>query len=80
MSKMRHGVETVVEEGAEAVRTCKAHQKKLYILSNYPEAHFMRNMKEYDFFSLFDGYVVSAMEHALKPDRISEKNAAPTML
>lgn len=46
---MRHGVETVVEEGAEAVRTCKAHQKKLYILSNYPEAHFMRNMKEYDF-------------------------------
>lgn len=59
----------VVEEGEEAVRVCKAHQKKLYVLSNYPEPHFMRNVREYDFFSLFDGYVVSAMEHMLKPDR-----------
>ena len=59
----------VVKEGEDAVRICKAHGKKLYVLSNYPERHFLRNVKEYDFFSLFDGYVVSAMEHQMKPDQ-----------
>ena len=59
----------VVKEGADAVHICKAHGKKLYVLSNYPERHFRRNLVEYDFFSLFDGYVVSAVEHQLKPDK-----------
>ncbi len=60
---------SVIQEGADAVRTCKAQGKKLYILSNYPKRHFLRNVEEYDFFSLFDGYVVSAMEHQMKPDK-----------
>lgn len=58
---------TVVEEGRQAVLNCKAHGKKIYILSNYPEEHYLRNVREYDFFSLFDGAVVSAVEHQLKP-------------
>ncbi len=59
----------VVEEGRQAVYTCKAHGKKLYILSNYTSEHFARNEQEYDFFSLFDGAVISAREHMLKPFR-----------
>ena len=59
----------IIQEGADAVRICKSHGKKLYVLSNYPERHFLRNVEEYDFFSLFDGYVVSALEHQMKPDK-----------
>lgn len=57
----------VIEEGKQAVLTCKAHGKKLYLLTNYAAEHFQRNMMEYDFFSLFDGAVVSSVEHQLKP-------------
>lgn len=57
----------VIEEGKQAVLTCKAHGKKLYLLTNYAYEHFQRNMREYDFFSLFDGAVVSSIEHQLKP-------------
>ncbi len=57
----------VEQEGKEAVLTCKNHGKKLYILSNYPSEHFERNLREYDFFSLFDGAVISARVHMLKP-------------
>ena len=59
----------VVEEGRQAVYTCKAHGKKLYVLSNYTSENYVRNEREYDFFSLFDGAVVSAREHMMKPYR-----------
>ena len=56
-----------VEEGVEAVHTCKEHGKKLYILSNYPDEHFAYNERKFPFLTLFDGIVVSAREHMLKP-------------
>ena len=57
----------VVEEGKDAVCACKKHGKKLYLLSNYPAEHYERNVREYDFFSLFDGAVISAKVGMLKP-------------
>ena len=58
---------TVVEEGRDAVYACKRHGKKLYLLSNYPEEYYERNAREYPFFSLFDGAVISSKVHMLKP-------------
>ena len=57
----------VEQEGKEAVYTCKKHGKRLYLLSNYPCEHYERNLREYEFFSLFDGAVISARVHMLKP-------------
>ena len=57
----------VEQEGKEAVYACKVRGKKLYLLSNYPSEHYERNLREYDFFSLFDGAVISAQVHMLKP-------------
>ena len=54
-------------EGVEAVRTCKEHGKRVFVLSNYPHEHFARNERTYDFFGWFDGIVVSARERMLKP-------------
>ena len=58
---------TVVEEGREAVLTCKQHGKKLYILSNYIQENYERNVREFDFFRLFDGAVISSSVRMLKP-------------
>jgi len=57
----------IVEEGRDALYTCKQHGKKLYILSNYTVEHYERNVREYDFFGLFDGGVISSRVHMLKP-------------
>ena len=57
----------VVEEGRQAVLACRAHGKKLYILSNYYGAFYDRNVQDYDFFRLFDGAVISSRVHMLKP-------------
>ena len=57
----------VVEEGRQAVISCHRHQKKLYILSNYVSENYERNVREYDFFSLFDGAVISSRIRMLKP-------------
>lgn len=59
---------TPVAEGVEAARTCKAHGKKLYILSNFPDEQFAHVERLYDFFQLFDGKVVSARVRMLKPN------------
>ena len=57
----------VVEEGRQAVQTCREHGKKLYILSNYYADFYERNVREYDFFRLFDGAVISSRVRMLKP-------------
>ncbi len=57
----------VVEEGRQALLACHRHQKKLYILSNYVSENYERNVREYDFFSLFDGAVISSRVRMLKP-------------
>ena len=57
----------VVEEGLDAVYACRRRGKRLYLLSNYPLEHYERNVREYDFFRLFDGAVISSQVHMLKP-------------
>ena len=57
-----------VEEGVRAARACKAHGKRLYILSNYDSDSFARMEEKHDFFRLFDGMVVSARVHLMKPE------------
>ena len=45
----------------------KEQGKKLYYLSNYSSPAFERTMTRFPFFSLFDGGIVSAREHMVKP-------------
>lgn len=57
-----------MDEGVAALRACKAHDKKLYVLSNYGADSFPIAMQRHSFFQLFDGIVVSAREHMVKPE------------
>lgn len=54
-------------EGVEALRTCKAHGKKLYALTNYADKEFAYACEKHDFFALFDDLFVSGREHTIKP-------------
>ncbi len=56
-----------IAEGIEALVECKKQGKKTLILSNYPDEHFAANERRFDFLKLFDGMVISAREHLLKP-------------
>lgn len=58
----------VVDEGVAALRQCKAHGKRTYVLSNYNDRAFDFIREKYDFFKLFDGEVVSGREKLVKPD------------
>lgn len=66
---MEHWVEMkdVIEEGVRAVEACRAHGKKLYVLSNYGDAPFAVVDGKYDFFRLFDGKVISSRIRMIKP-------------
>lgn len=55
-------------EGVAALKACKAHGKKLYVLSNYHDAAFDYAVQTHEFFRLFDGFVVSARVGMVKPD------------
>lgn len=59
----------VIEEGIRALKTCKAHGKKLIVLSNYSDDGFDVVENKYDFFKLFDGKVISSRVRMVKPDR-----------
>lgn len=57
-----------IPEGIEALKACRAHGKRCYVLSNYADAPFEHSFQKHpDIFSNFDGVVVSAREHLLKP-------------
>lgn len=56
-----------IPEGIEALKRCKAHGKRVYVLSNYPREAFAHARRTHAFFSLFDGIVVSSHEHLIKP-------------
>lgn len=58
----------VISEGVETLRCCKAHGKKLYVLSNYADDAFAVVEKKYDFFQLFDQRFVSGRLKLVKPD------------
>ncbi len=59
----------VLPEGLAALKTCKAHGVKLYALTNFADEEFAIACKRFDFFSLFDDYVVSSRLHLVKPGR-----------
>ncbi|MBR6028518.1 MAG: HAD family phosphatase [Clostridia bacterium] len=58
----------VVPEGLRALESCRAHGKKTYVLSNYADAPFRLVENKFDFFSLFDGKIVSSQVGLIKPD------------
>lgn len=55
-------------EGIEALRTCRAHGKKLYALTNYADREFAHACETHGFFSFFDGCVVSGRLGLVKPE------------
>ena len=57
----------VIFEGVEVLKACKAHGMKCYALTNYADKEFAYACQKHDFFSLFDGYVVSGRERMVKP-------------
>ena len=58
-----------MQEGVNALKTCKAHGVKLYALTNFADEKFAIACKKFDFFSLFDDYIVSGRLHMVKPGR-----------
>lgn len=58
----------VIAEGVETLQICKAHGKKLYVLSNYADDAFAVVEEKYDFFQLFDDRFVSGRLKLVKPD------------
>lgn len=59
-----------IEEGLRALRACKAHGKKVYVLSNYSREPFDHAFETHDFFRLFDGLFVSSHHLLVKPDPV----------
>ena len=57
-----------VPEGVAVLKTCRAHGKKTYVLSNYNHEAFPRIRDHFDFFKDFDGMAVSGFLHMLKPE------------
>ncbi len=57
-----------VAEGVAALRACKAHGKRCYVLSNYSREAFPVAEEMHDFFRLMDGKVISSEVGLLKPD------------
>jgi len=59
---------TPIEGSVDILYKLRAASYKTYILSNYHIKSFEHIFSKYDFFSLFDGMVVSAKVKCLKPD------------
>lgn len=57
-----------IEEGVRALRTCKAHGKRLCVLSNYGREVFEHAFETHDFFQLFDKLFISSHHLLVKPD------------
>ena len=57
-----------VPEGVAALRCCREHGKRIFILSNYGDDSFAVVEEKYDFLREADGRVVSSREHLMKPD------------
>lgn len=59
-----------IPEGIATLHACKAHGKKVYVLSNYPRDGFQHALETHAFFSLFDGIFVSSHHLLAKPDPV----------
>ena len=60
---------TPIEGTAEVLRELHYKGYKNYILSNYHLSAYQSVTKRFDFFSCFDGGVISYMEKLLKPEK-----------
>lgn len=58
----------VIAEGVQTLEKCKAMGKRLYVLSNYNDKAFAYIRQKYDFWNLFDGFLISGEEGLIKPD------------
>ena len=67
-----------IPEGIRALQACKAHGKKLYVLSNYAKEPFAHAFETHDFFRLFDGLFVSSHHLLVKPDPAIYRKAQET--
>ncbi len=54
----------------KVIQYLKNSGKKLYILSNFHKKAYETIRERYDFFDIFDGGVISAYVHQLKPEKI----------
>ena len=59
---------TPLLENVKFVKILKDQGYKLYLLSNFPLNAFKDVFNKYDFFRYFDGMIISAYEHVIKPD------------
>ena len=59
---------TPMLENVKFVKILKDKGYKLYLLSNFPIVAFKEVFNKYDFFRFFDGMIISAYEHVIKPD------------
>ncbi len=57
-----------IEGNISVLRELKANNYKVFALSNFIKEMFDYVRNEFDFFELFDGWVISFQEHALKPE------------
>lgn len=60
---------TPIDENVKIVYELKEKGYHLYILSNFHDEAIKEMLEKYDFFHLFDGAVISAHEHIIKPDK-----------
>lgn len=60
---------TPIENNVKILRELKKNRYKLYILSNFIKEAFEFIEIQYDFFSLFDGRVISSEEKVIKPEK-----------
>lgn len=57
-----------ISPNVEVVRSLKSSGYNLYVLSNFHKAAFEFICEKYDWFSLFDGLVISYQHQVLKPE------------
>ncbi|MFR7590931.1 MAG: HAD family hydrolase [Longibaculum sp.] len=59
---------TPLNQNVEIAKELKDKGYSLYLLSNFHSEAILTMYKRYDFFKMFDGAVISADEHLVKPD------------
>ena len=60
---------TPIQDRIELLKPLKINGYKLFILSNFIEEAFNYVIEQYNFFSLFDGRVISYEEKVIKPEK-----------
>ena len=59
---------TLIEENVSLIPKLKEKGYNLYLLSNFHDASFQEMYNKHAFFQYFDGKIISAYEHVIKPD------------